>query len=117
MAFLKVIRGAIPGQILELYGERMVMGRHPNCQIVLDNAAVSRHHAQVVFEGGRYFIEDLNSRNGTFLNEQPITGKVALNHGDRLRICDTTLTFHQRAEVPAGSSVNVRSGDVHLMSF
>jgi pSer/pThr/pTyr-binding forkhead associated (FHA) protein len=90
VAFLKVIRGAIPGQMLELYGERMVMGRHPNCQIVLDNAAVSRHHAQILESHGHYYLEDLRSRNHTYLNGTRVEGRAEIQDGElRLRCSDS----------------------------
>lgn len=94
MAFLKVIRGAIPGQILELYGERMVMGRHPNCQIVLDNAAVSRHHAQILESHGHFYLEDLRSRNHTYLNGTRIEGRAEITDGDEIKVCDVGFRFH-----------------------
>lgn len=96
MASLTVNNGPESGRRYDMGASTIVMGRHPECNIVIDIGAVSRHHAQVVYEGGKYFVEDLNSRNGTFLNEQPITGRAPLNHGDRLRICDTTFTFQHK---------------------
>ncbi len=68
MAILKVTSGNCPGQLIELHGDRMIIGRHPTCHIVIDNAAVSRNHAQIVESHGSYFLEDLHSRNGTQLN-------------------------------------------------
>lgn len=94
MAFLKVIRGAIPGQILELFGERMVMGRHPNCQIVLDNAAVSRHHAQILESHGHFYLEDLRSRNHTYLNGTRVEGRAEIQDGDEIKVCDVGFRFH-----------------------
>lgn len=94
VAFLKVIRGAIPGQILELYGERMVMGRHPNCQIVLDNAAVSRHHAQILESHGHFYLEDLRSRNHTYLNGTRVEGRAEIQDGDEIKVCDVGFRFH-----------------------
>lgn len=93
MAVLKVIRGNTTGQLLELHGERTVLGRHPNCQIVLDNASVSRHHAQILESHGNYFIEDLRSRNGTQINGDTISGRVELNDGDEVKLCDYTFEF------------------------
>jgi serine phosphatase RsbU (regulator of sigma subunit)/pSer/pThr/pTyr-binding forkhead associated (FHA) protein len=104
MASLTVNNGPETNKRYELSTTPCVMGRHPECNVVIDIGAVSRHHAQIVFEGGKYFVEDLNSRNGTFLNEQPVTGKVPINHGDRVRICDTTLTFQNRAVNLLGDS-------------
>lgn len=111
MASLTVNNGPDAGRRYELGATTCVMGRHPECNIVIDIGAVSRHHAQVVFEGGKFYIEDLNSRNGTFVNEQPISGKAVLTHGDRLRICDTTLTFQHKMSMPAGGSGLLGAGD------
>lgn len=111
MASFTVNNGPDAGRRHDVGTGTCVMGRHPDCHIVLDIGAVSRHHAQLVYDGGRYFLEDLNSRNGTFVNEQPISGKVPLNNGDRVRICDTTLTFQQRALVPVGGGSLLGVGD------
>ncbi len=100
MAFLKVIRGAIPGQILELHGERMVMGRHPNCHIVLDNAAVSRHHAQILESHGHFYLEDLRSRNHTYLNGTRIDGRAEIQEGDEIKVCDVGFRFHVQSPPP-----------------
>ena len=97
MAVLKVINGKVPGQILELQGERTIFGRHPNCQIVLDDAAVSRHHAQILQTHGNYYLEDLSSRNGTQLNSDHIEGRTELHDGDEIDVCDLVFCFHTKA--------------------
>lgn len=93
MAVLKLIRGGAIGQILPLNGDRVVLGRHPTCQIVLDNVAVSRHHAQILESHGTYFLEDLRSRNGTQLNTESIRGRVELKDGDQIKLCDYVFQF------------------------
>ena len=95
MAVLKVIKGSCPGQLVELLGERNVMGRHPSCQIVLDNAAVSRNHAQILESHGTYYLEDLRSRNGTLLNGKKIQGRTEVNDRDEIRVCEVVLRFYQ----------------------
>jgi serine phosphatase RsbU (regulator of sigma subunit) len=102
VAFLKVIQGACPGQIVELLGDRSVVGRHPHCEVVLDNAAVSRHHAQILETHGSFFLEDLRSRNRTFLNEVPVQGRTELHEHDTIKVCDVLFEFHTR--MPAESS-------------
>ncbi len=97
MAFLKVEQGSCPGQIVELQEERVLLGRHPNCQIVLDNAAVSRHHAQILESHGTFYLEDLRSRNLTFLNDQQVHGRIRLNDADQIKLCDITLRFYLKA--------------------
>lgn len=74
-----------------------IMGRHPDCDLVLDNAAISRQHAQVLESHGSYFVEDMRSRNGTYLNEKLIEGRQELADGDQLRICDVTMRFDLNA--------------------
>ena len=73
------------------------MGRHPECELVLDNVAISRQHAQVLESHGSYFLEDLRSRNGTYLNEVLIEGRQELKDGDLIRICDATMRFDLNA--------------------
>ena len=94
MAFLKVVKGAVPGQILELHGERTVLGRHPNCQVILDDASVSRHHAQVLETHGHFYLEDLRSRNYTYLNGNRIEGRTELHDSDEVKVCGILFRFH-----------------------
>jgi serine phosphatase RsbU (regulator of sigma subunit) len=70
------------------------MGRHPDCDIVLDAGAVSRQHAKILAKDGTYQLEDMGSRNGTFLNGRLIHQAAALQDGDLIRICDLELSFH-----------------------
>ncbi len=104
MAVLKVIKGSCPGQLVELLGERMVMGRHPSCQIVLDNAAVSRNHAQILESHGTYFLEDLRSRNGTLLNGTRIQGRTEIRDNDEIRVCEVVLQFYLGMPPDSGDS-------------
>lgn len=93
MAYLKVIAGSAPGQIIELTEAQTVVGRHPDSQIVLDNAAVSRHHAQILESHGRFYLEDLRSRNGTFVNNKQVLQRSELKAHDKIDICEIVLEF------------------------
>ncbi len=67
-------------------GSRPVsIGRAPDNDISIDNLAVSNHHARVYSEAGRLIVEDLNSLNGTFVNEQRIE-RATLRDGDSILI-------------------------------
>jgi len=70
-----------------------VVGRHPGCQVVLDAASVSRQHAAVSYGAEGACIEDLQSRNGTVVNGQPLTGRRRLEDGDEISICGQRLVF------------------------
>ncbi len=93
MAVLEVLKGIKPGQLVPVQSDRTVFGRHPHCQVVLENAAVSRYHAQILESHGAYYIEDLRSRNGTYVNDQVVEGRRELNDTDVVRVCDFSFRF------------------------
>jgi sigma-B regulation protein RsbU (phosphoserine phosphatase) len=94
MAVLQALVGETPADVLPVPGIKANLGRHPECDIVLDAAAVSRQHAQIISENGTFHIEDLHSRNGTFVNDQLIQGRHILAPGDRIKICDLSFLFY-----------------------
>lgn len=103
MAFITANNGPDAGKQYDLETSKNVLGRHPDCQITIDVGAVSRQHAQIVSEGNLHYIEDLRSRNGTFLNDKMIDGRQLLRNGDRVRVCDVEFAFHQEPPPIAGS--------------
>jgi serine phosphatase RsbU (regulator of sigma subunit) len=76
---------------------RSVIGRHPGCDIVLDVGAVSRQHAAVTVSPEGTVVEDLQSRNGTLVNGEPVTAPRPLDDGDELMICGQRLVFSEDA--------------------
>jgi ABC transport system ATP-binding/permease protein len=62
----------------------MVMGRDAVNDIILNDLEISRRHAAITFRGGRYFVEDLGSTNGTFVNGRRVTVATPLKDGDLL---------------------------------
>ncbi len=93
MAVLQLIRGGDEGTQYTLEGEQVVVGRHPSCEIVLQSGVVSRRHAQILESHGTFYIEDLRSRNGTYVNDELISGRLELQEGDEIRLCDVVLVF------------------------
>ncbi|MEM1061564.1 MAG: SpoIIE family protein phosphatase, partial [Planctomycetota bacterium] len=93
MAHLRVEAGREAGTIYRLDRETVVLGRHATCDVVLDTTSVSRQHAAVTASDGRFVLEDLRSRNRTFLNGEPIFGPVGLRDRDEIRIAEVRLTF------------------------
>jgi phosphoserine phosphatase RsbU/P len=100
MALLQLSNSSGTSEDVKVEQDRMVLGRHPDCDIVLDSASVSRQHAQLLREGGQYFIEDLHSRNGTFVNGRIIQGRHPLGDGDRVKICDLSFVFYTNQPAP-----------------
>ena len=72
----------------------IVIGRAADCDFVLADPLLSRKHCRITTgENGDAFIEDLNSRNATFLNQRKVQGKVQLHYSDRILIGDTIVRF------------------------
>lgn len=106
MFYLLANNGPQQGRRYELKGEKYVLGRHPDCDIVIEVGAVSRNHCQVVRDGSNYAIEDLGSRNGTFVNDEApkVEGRRALRIGDVVRVCEVSFTYLTDAPAPQGGA-------------
>jgi serine phosphatase RsbU (regulator of sigma subunit) len=100
MAALQVLKGANEGELIPLEGDRFVLGRNPDCGIVIPITSVSREHAQILRIKGRYYIEDKQSRNGTYVNNQAVTERVPLRNNDKIRICDFVAAFVDGTPAP-----------------
>jgi serine phosphatase RsbU (regulator of sigma subunit)/pSer/pThr/pTyr-binding forkhead associated (FHA) protein len=101
MAILLALQGPSPGQILSLDGPAVVLGRHPGCDIVLESGSVSRQHARITNIEGNYYIEDLQSRNGTLVNGRLLTGRQLLKENDEIGICELSFDFHLNPPIPS----------------
>lgn len=73
-------------------GEVMI-GRARDAAIRIDSGGVSRHHARIVVSGSEARVEDLGSKNGTFVDGQPVTGLCLLRDGNELRVGPVAFTF------------------------
>jgi pSer/pThr/pTyr-binding forkhead associated (FHA) protein len=72
-------------------GEELTVGRAAGCQVTLDDSYVSQLHARIFRRDGVFYVEDLGSTNGTFLNTQKVSAPVAMKRGDRLKIGSTVM--------------------------
>jgi DNA-binding winged helix-turn-helix (wHTH) protein len=90
-------------------GENLV-GREPSCPVWLDASGVSRRHARVRVEGDTATVEDLGSKNGTWLNDERITESMALRDGDRLQLGPVSLEFRTSAASSATKTVRLARG-------
>lgn len=94
MAVLVLLQGgqAVPH---ELDGQEVLIGRHPDCGVQLESNAVSRRHARVFLQDGRYAIEDLGSGNGTSVNGQIIENATPLESRDRIKLGPVLMRFEE----------------------
>jgi HD-GYP domain-containing protein (c-di-GMP phosphodiesterase class II) len=95
MPVLRVTTGAQKGKVHDIADENMVMGRESSGEIQVLDQGVSRRHAEIFRIGEMYFIRDLESRNGTFLNDKPVKEDI-LRVGDQIRLGNTALVFEDK---------------------
>jgi hypothetical protein len=84
--------GGRAGESFKPTGERTRIGRSPDCEIFLDDVTVSRNHAVLVQQNGKFHVEDQGSLNGTFVNRKRIDN-APLTEGDELQIGKYRMTF------------------------
>ena len=88
---LLVTGGPLVGTMLPLGEAPIVIGRSPACTLVLEDEYASSRHAALSPQADGWWIEDLSSRNGTFIDDERLTGPHQLKVGDVIRIGQTTL--------------------------
>lgn len=109
MSLVRVRNGSLAGSVYEVGEAPLVVGRDDRAEIQILDQGVSRRHAEVFRVGEMHFIRDLDSRNGTYVNEDRISEEL-LRDGDEVRIGSTMLAFEDTGieSSGAGGSRNVR---------
>ena len=91
-----VVKEGIPGQDgreISLDNTETIIGRAGEADLPLDSTFASRQHASITRSDGAYWLTDMNSKNGTLLNDKPITAAIQLTDGSDIRIGDIVLSF------------------------
>jgi hypothetical protein len=86
VAMLMVRQGSSPRHQWTLQGAAVVIGRGEDCHVIINDRQASRHHARITQTEDGYVLEDLGSKNGTFLNGQSLTVPTVLKDGDEIGI-------------------------------
>jgi DNA-binding winged helix-turn-helix (wHTH) protein len=97
------------GKRLPLRPGENVIGRDPDGAIPIDSVTVSRRHARIVITGTEAVLEDLGSKNGTFVGKAPVSTPVRLNDGDEVRT--GSVVFRFRMTSPRGSTATWQQPD------
>jgi Nif-specific regulatory protein len=109
---LTAISGRLKGSVFTIEDVPVVIGRETTATLCIADASVSRRHSQIEKEEEHFVIEDLESLNGTFINDVPVKRRK-LQHGDRVRIGDSQFIFlMQDAELTASGEVQFDDGQV-----
>ena len=100
--------GPTPGAIFPLEGDQLIIGRDAATSVAISDAEVSRKHARLNFQGGKYVIEDLGSTNGTFVNGQRLSGATVLKSGDVVSLGEQIVLMYEGLSSDAGSTMMSR---------
>ena len=95
MALLNFVKGTNRARPSSWSATRSSWAATPDCTVVLNVPAVSREHAVIRRIQGKFYIEDLKSRNGTFVNNKEVTARTLLKDNDKIKICDNLLAFYE----------------------
>lgn len=85
------LRASDGSRVIELYQPEALIGRHSQADIRIVSPDVSRHHCRLVFESGRWYVEDLGSLNGTYVNNE-LVRRAALSPGAMLRVASYSFS-------------------------
>jgi DNA-binding winged helix-turn-helix (wHTH) protein len=96
------------GRQVRLIDGDNVLGRAPDAAVWIDAPGVSRHHARIVISGGRATVEDLASKNGTFVRDRRVGAPLVLCDGDQIRLGSVVITFRIPPATGSTESVSVR---------
>ncbi|MDQ3665321.1 MAG: sigma 54-interacting transcriptional regulator [Acidobacteriota bacterium] len=112
---LAAIAGKLKGAVFPLTEAPVVIGRETSANLCIADPSVSRRHSQIEKEGGQFVLADLESLNGTFINDVPVKRRP-LAHGDRVRIGDSQFLFllHESEASPLSKSSEVQFDDRQL---
>jgi len=101
--------GPTPGAAFTLEGDQLTIGRDSTNEITINDAEVSRRHARLTFQGGKYVLEDLGSTNGTFVNGQRLAGPRVLKAGEVVSFGEQiVLVFEASTFDPAATVASPR---------
>jgi DNA-binding winged helix-turn-helix (wHTH) protein len=126
IAYLEIIFGPNKGDMIAIEKTPWLMGRHPSCDYPVDNEHLSREHVRIIVKDGRWFLINLKSTNGTFLNQRRLENdeeKVLVDEDEiqlgkviTFRFKDPTKTVSetQNQMMVPGLWINAENGDVFV---
>src|SRR5919106_8833 len=112
---LAAISGKLKGAIFAINEETLVIGRKTAANLCMADASVSRRHCKIEKNEQGFVLTDLDSLNGTFVNDLPIRTRL-LDHGDRVRIGDSQFLFLTHEGEATSRSSDVRLDEARVVS-
>ena len=109
--------GPTPGAVFNLGGDQLTVGRDSTNDVVINDAEISRRHARLTFQGGKYILEDLGSTNGTFVNGQRLAGPRVLKAGEVVSFGEQIVLVYEASTFdPAATIASPRATAVPSVS-
>jgi hypothetical protein len=97
--------GPTPAAAYTLEGDQITIGRDSVNEIQINDAEISRRHARLTFQGGKYVLEDLGSTNGTFVNGQRLAGPRVLKAGEVISFGEQIVMVFEATNLDAGATI------------
>src|SRR5262245_60142329 len=95
MASLEIVTGSRAGEVVDLTEAETLIGRHPGCTLVLPMHTVSRRHTLIRQISGEFFVQDMESLNGTYVNGERVAAPTRLKNHDVIQLFDVVMVFHE----------------------
>jgi len=92
-AYLEIIKGDLEGKIFYIDNEEALIGRTEECDVEVNDLEVSRRHFRLFVENNRWFVQDLGSTNGTYVNKLRVD-RYIVNPGDKIKVGQTLFRFN-----------------------
>jgi pSer/pThr/pTyr-binding forkhead associated (FHA) protein len=102
LSLMVLTPGTNEGKVVQATASPFLIGRDPQCHLRPASPAISKRHCALMVQGGKVFVCDLGSTNGTFLNGRQIGGEIELRHLDRLQVGPLSFLVRLETAVPAG---------------
>ena len=112
---LAAISGKLKGTIFSIDVDTFVIGRETAANVCIADASVSRRHSKIEKQDNGFLVTDLESLNGTFVNDLPVKSRI-LQHGDRIRIGDSQFIFLTEEGAIASRSSEVNLDEAQVVS-
>ncbi|MBC6935731.1 MAG: FHA domain-containing protein [Chloroflexi bacterium] len=113
---LMIRRENQPTQQVPISRDEIIVGRDESCDVPLPERQISRQHIRIYRQNDRFYVQDLDSKNGTWINGQPLKGSTELHDGDEIQLALTTRirfvgigsTAPLTSEVPVFANARLR---------
>ena len=92
--------GKPEGKVIPILLPQFVIGRGPECNLRPASPMISKRHCALLVRGGKVYLRDFDSTNGTFVNDKPVKGEVELCHEDVLKVGPLSFKVHIEATIP-----------------